>query len=491
MITIYRRVLCLDHSGTISPAMLVTMVKQLARALAEHLNAYAVVVEPGGGTNFYKPGSVTNLGTLGTMNDVMLQADIAYGAPVDPIMVHFLVIDHPLLDPFLAGTGTTFDVVTPFISYADRFLPLSPTITSRVSTGGRAMPAIILPSSTSGNAGAVKFYAIDEGWNAPNPPERDSCRMRFTPPQVNAAAAEPTWANVHPATKATFERWARTVAWKRVGLSISGGGASVFRLVPLFEALEAKGLPIDLMTGVSGGTIFSACYALGGLPKVQELANRGSSFMVALLGGLVTSWFVQRYVDDFLHNCGLCNTEIRVLPITARIAPMSPPQANAVVDGTFGEALRASGGAPFFGPYFVGNARQTDGAVLAGLPPPFLAERFGADIVFAMNVLALPANRFPGETIPIFGDIVSVFYRYTPLGRVIDTVGATTTMLHTISEGAGLQADVFVDTPPRDWGPIEQFLLYNSTTYSNIGLGPGVDTMAVAQDCVQLWQALP
>lgn len=491
MITIYRRILCLDHSGTISPAMLVTMVKQLARALANHLNAYAVVVEPGGGTNFYKPGSVTNLGTLGSMNDVMTQADIEYGAPVDPIMVHFLVIDHPLLDPFLGATGLTFDVVTPLISYADKFLPLPLTITSRVSASGRAMPAIMLPSSTSGNAGTVRFYSIDDGWNAQNPPERDACRIRFTPTQVNAAAAEADWANVNSATKATFERWARTVAWKRVGISISGGGASCFRLVPLFEELEAKGVPIDLMTGVSGGTIFSACYALGGLPKVQQLANRGSSFMVALLGGLVTSWFVQRYVDDFLHNCGVCNTEIRVLPISARIAPMSPPQATAVVDGTFGEALRASGGAPFFGPYYDGNARQTDGAVLAGLPPPFLAEQFGADIVFAMNVLALPANRFPGETVPILGDIVSVFYRYTPLGRVIDTFGATSTMLHTLSEGAGLSADVFVDSPPRDWAPVEEFLLYNSTTYSNIGLGLGVDIAAVAQDCKNLWQALP
>jgi hypothetical protein len=129
--------------------------------------------------------------------------------------------------------------------------------------------------------------------------------------------------------------------------------------------------------------------------------------------------------------------------------------------------------------------------VLAGLPPPFLAERFGADIVFAMNVLALPANRFPGETVPILGDIMSIFYRYTPLGRVADTWGATSTMLHTIAEGAGLHADLFVDTPPRDWAPIEQFLLYNSVTYSNIGLGASVDIAAIAADCVLRWRALP
>jgi hypothetical protein len=53
-----------------------------------------------------------------------------------------------------------------------------------------------------------------------------------------------------------------------------------------------------------------------------------------------------------------------------------------------------------------------------------------------------------------------------------------------------MHADVFVDTPPRDWAPFEQFLLYNSVTYSNVGLGAGVDAIAVAQDCVARWKAL-
>jgi predicted acylesterase/phospholipase RssA len=485
-----RRILCMGDPVILAGMSLVTLVKLLARAIVHHLGEYAVVVQPGGTSYFYEPANTHVIPPTPHMAIVEGAAAAIWGG-LAPRTVHFLVLDHPNLDVFLATPNSYFDVVTPFIPYAHRFLPLPATVTDWLLPAGKGMPAVVLPSTTTGNAGPIQFYDIDDDWNAPNPPERDSCRMRMNPAQVNAADAEPNWSNIQPVSiRKTFERWARTVTWKRVGICISGGGASVFRLVPLFEALENEGLPVDLLAGVSGGTIFSACYAVGGLQKVNQLADNGSSFMMALTGALLTSWFVQRYVDNFFQDCGMCNTEIRVLPMTAKLAPMSPPRPAAMVDGTFGQALRASGGAPFFGPFFVGDSRQTDGAVLAGLPPPFLAERFGADIVFAMNVLALPANRFPGETVPILGDIVGVFYRYTPVGRLLDTYGATSTMLHTIAEGAGMHADVFVDTPPRDFAPFEQFLLFNSVTYSNVGLGAGVDVTAVAQDCVARWKAL-
>jgi len=490
---ISRRILCIGDPVILAGMPLPTLVKLLARAIVHHLGDYAVVAQPGGTSYFYEP-AMTHVIPYDPFTDSMATVEgVAAGiwGGLAPRTVHVLVIDHPSLAAYMAAPNACFDVVTPFIPYAHRFLPLPATYTDWLVPMGKGMAAVVLPSTTTGNAGTLQFYDIDDDWNAPNPPERDSCRMRINPADVNAAAGAPDWANIQPASiRATFERWARTVTRKRVGICISGGGASVFRLVPLFEALEAEGLPIDLLAGVSGGTIFSACYAVGGLQRVNDLADRGSTFMLALTGALVSSWIIEQYINNFFQSCGLCNTEIRVLPLTAKIAPMSPPRPAAMVDGTMGQALRASGGAPFFDPFFVGNSRQSDGAVLAGLPPPFLAERFGADIVFAMNVLALPANRFPGETVPILGDIVSVFYRYTPVGRLLDTYGATATMLHTIAEGAGMHADVFVDTPPRDWAPFEQFLLYNSVTYSNVGLGAGVDVTAVAQDCVARWKAL-
>ena len=77
-------------------------------------------------------------------------------------------------------------------------------------------------------------------------------------------------------------------------------------------------------------------------------------------------------------------------------------------------------------------------------------------------------------------------------------------MLHTISEGAGLHADVFVDAAPRDWAPLEQALFYNSANYALDGVDwfntndlndpnpPAnvIDVDAIADDFVQRWRAL-
>lgn len=489
---IVRHILCSKEANVLPGVPLLTLVKLLARAITSHLGDYVAVVDKTGTSYFYTASSVMALPLVPPymLSDVTDEVNTIWNTLV-PRTVHFLVLDDPNLAAFLGAANSFFEVVTPFISYDHKFLPLpAPLQAWLLPNGGRGMPAVLLPASPVGHAGDATFFEISEAWNAPNPPERDSVRLRLTPLQINAAAGEALWTNVNAATRATFERWARTVTWKRVGISISGGGASVFRLVPMFQALEAVGLPIDFLAGVSGGTVFSACYAVGGLPKVLELADRGTAFLAAVTGGLVSSWIVQQFIDNFFQDCGICNTEIRVLPVSMRVAPMSAPRATAVVDGTIGQAVRASGGAPFFAPYFVDHGRQSDGAVLAGLPPPFLAEQFGADIVFAMNVMALPADRFPGETVPFFGDVMSLFYRYTPLGRVADIWGATSTMLHTISQGAGLTANVFVDTPPRNWSPIEPFLFYNSVTYANIGLGPGVDVNAKAAECLLNWQLL-
>lgn len=488
-----RRILCSGDPIVLAGMPLLTLAKLLARAIVHHLGDYAVVFDPHTETStFYTPTSIINMPPTPDFSAVDAETMTIYNMQ-PPRTVHYLVVDHPTLDAFLGVASAFFDVVTPFIAYAHRFLPLPATMTSWLLPTGRAMPAILLPSSPKGNAGDAKFYTIDDGWNAPHPPERDACRMRLTPVQVNDAAGEPNWNNVNKATKATFERWARTVAWKRVGICISGGGASVYRLVNLFDTLEHKQLPIDLLAGVSGGTGFAACYATGGLDRVRALANRWRSQSIVFMGSLLTSRFVERYMDNFLGDCGVCNTEIRVIALCTSIAPLSPPRPAVVVDGTFGQAIRASGGAPFFGPYFHGDTRQTDGATLAGLPPPFLAERFGADIIFAMNVLSLPQNRFPGETIPVVGNVLGFFYRYTPLGRVADTWSATSTMLHTIAEGAGLHADVFIDRKPADWAPMEQALLHNAPQYALEGLTgyTSQDLDDVADDFIQRWRALP
>lgn len=488
-----------------SPFQLVAMGRLLGRAIAAHLSDWAVFINPDPlhrEATLYRPGqpplaltlAVTDMITKVVNTDIapLLAAD-----PNPPRAVHCIVaktVDDGALAGFLDNGNDPkfFHVWTPVVPYGNGpFVPpankeywLRPNV-------GRYMPAIRLPDQTIGHAGPIMIYPIGQAWNIPNPPERDACRLRLKPQDVADADAQTIlWSDVPEALRNTFERWARTVTFRRVGIVVSGGGASVFRLVQFFYALENKKLPIDMLAGVSGGTVFAAAYAFGGMPAIQSLIAQGNLITATVTAGLITSWVIQEYFDNFFGRCGVRNTEIRVLPISTSFPPLKPPNASAIVDGTFGQAVRASGGAPFFGPYFPnnGDTRQVDGGIKATLPPPLVAERFGADLIFAANVIAPPSTRFVGEDKPILGPLLTPLYRYTPLGRVADMWGSFATMLHAISEASGLDADDFLDTEARNGALIEPFTFYNLPQLVDDGIDIPINQKA--QDWFDLWRTM-
>ena len=56
-------------------------------------------------------------------------------------------------------------------------------------------------------------------------------------------------------------------AQQKVGLVLSGGGASGFAHIGVIQALEEKGIPIDYITGTSAGALIGALYASGYSPE--------------------------------------------------------------------------------------------------------------------------------------------------------------------------------------------------------------------------------
>jgi len=492
-----RLVLCQADRGLLDGVSLSTWVTLLARAISSHLEDWAVVIDPMVSAVLYRP----DLPPMPLVQQQQIDAIIAEVASVladsrSPRAVQYLVIRpsrDEVLEEFVGGVRQCFHVVAPIVSFSERFAVPPASMTSWLrEDDGRSMAAILLPQEIRGHAGPVSFYPLQDDWHAPDPPGRDSCRLRINSRLLPHAVLEAEWPNVDLSLRLSFERWARTVTCRRVGVTISGGGAAVMRLVPLFQAMENVGVPVDLLSGASGSTAFSACYAIGGIPQVLALAERGLSILItATLTSVVSSSIVQRYIDKFLMDCGVCNTEIRVVPLATSLAPMSPPRPSIIVDGTFGEATRASGGMPFIGPYDVNGVRHVDGSIIAGLPPPLVARQFGANVVFAMNVLAMPENRYPGESNPRFSGPVGLLYKHSILGRAADTISAISTMIHTISEGHGRDADLFIDAPPRNFAIFEPPMLFNSPKYAAAGLGPGIDVDLVAAKCLETWRALP
>src|SRR5262249_22713181 len=90
---------------------------------------------------------------------------------------------------------------------------------------------------------------------------RDACRVRIDLAHLAAmwedwkAQAPPTPFPVFAAFaayEATVSHWARAVTSRLVGLALSGGGASSYRMVPLIDRLRQLAVPIDVLSGVSG-----------------------------------------------------------------------------------------------------------------------------------------------------------------------------------------------------------------------------------------------
>lgn len=65
---------------------------------------------------------------------------------------------------------------------------------------------------------------------------------------------------------------------ERIGLVLSGGGATGMAHIGVLKALEEKGIPIDYITGTSAGALIGALYAAGYSPEEIEMLARSDAF---------------------------------------------------------------------------------------------------------------------------------------------------------------------------------------------------------------------
>jgi predicted acylesterase/phospholipase RssA len=123
---------------------------------------------------------------------------------------------------------------------------------------------------------ADRILAVGHGGEPP-PPERRRPELRgcdlvaWDVPQGSGAlgawaeALEPIEAHaVSPdGIDADVERMARRLAGRSLGIVLSGGGARAFSHIGVLEELEASGLVIDRVAGVSMGAFVGAMFAMG------------------------------------------------------------------------------------------------------------------------------------------------------------------------------------------------------------------------------------
>ena len=197
----------------------------------------------------------------------------------------------------------------------------------------------------------------------------------------------------------------------RTALVLGAGGIKSVCHVGLLRALERENIPIDLIVGSSGGSLFGAAYALGTRSEQIEhwvqrfwtkeiFRDYGYREMFKMIWprrlhfdenfGIIKGEQVRRL---FLRLFGDTTFDDAQIPLRIIASDLQAGEPVLLQEGLLVDAIRASISMPvFFQPYKLHGRYLVDGAVCAPLPLEFaIAE--GAEVIISMGFANRPHDR--------------------------------------------------------------------------------------------------
>jgi predicted acylesterase/phospholipase RssA len=222
----------------------------------------------------------------------------------------------------------------------------------------------------------------------------------------------PLLARVPSSVRASLSRLARAVTDRLVGVALGGGGAWAYAHISLLRAMVEEGIPVDLVSGASGGALVGAYYCALGMKGLDRLGSVGLRLD---LGGLLSTVCSTRplawALDVDLERRRLRDLDVPLFTIVADLTngvEFVPRRGGLSV----AECVRASSGlVPMMAANTFENRRCVDGVFINNCGERVLAEE-GADLLIASDVVQTPADAPPGG-------VLDFVYR---LRRIRDTI---------------------------------------------------------------------
>ncbi len=217
-----------------------------------------------------------------------------------------------------------------------------------------------------------------------------------------------------------------SAAGQRVGLVLSGGGASGLAHIGVMQALEENGVPIDCITGSSMGALVGALYAAGYSPWEMDSLFRTELYTTMAGGGIepkYTYYFKQDIPDasllslrfdldtilqyslptnfrspvllDFEQMRGFApattlakgNMDSLFVPFRCVASDITAQEAKVFRIGDLAQAVRASMSYPFyFKPIRVDGHLMMDGGLYNNFPSDVMYTDFFPDLIVGSNV---------------------------------------------------------------------------------------------------------
>ena len=190
---------------------------------------------------------------------------------------------------------------------------------------------------------------------------------------------------------ADYQRAARRISDRAVGLVLGGGGARGLAHIGVLQALEEAGVPVDVIGGTSMGSAMAAAYARGWAPqKILEFASkiftdsnavRDLDFpMISILAGRKLNRQLRSFFDDI-------DIADLWLPYFCISASLSEGEMMVHDQGLLWEKVRASCSLPgIFPPVWSDGQLLVDGGVMNNVPMDVMESRCNGGTIIAVNV---------------------------------------------------------------------------------------------------------
>lgn len=240
------------------------------------------------------------------------------------------------------------------------------------------------------------------------------------------------------------------VGQQKVGLVLSGGGATGFAHIGVLKALEERGIPIDYITGTSAGALVGSMYAIGWSPEEIEAYVLSDDFQKMTKGqvdaskrfvyreedpnarllnfafskdsilkkslptNFITSSFLDYQMLVFLGKTGASyGNDFNNLFVPFRCVASDIAAKKSIVysNGHLNQAVRASMTFPFYlNPIRVNGILMFDGGLYNNFPADVMYQEFSPDYIIGSNV---SYNAAPPEEGSLISQITNMLVSYS------------------------------------------------------------------------------
>ncbi|MFL5347697.1 MAG: patatin-like phospholipase family protein, partial [Hyalangium sp.] len=257
-----------------------------------------------------------------------------------------------------------------------------------------------------------------------------------------------------------FQRWARAITERVVGLALGAGGSWGYAEIAVIRGMLERKIPIDVVSGTSFGAVAGAFFSSMGEAGLELLLKEGYKFLGVVALSMINSSAIAYAFDRILDHRRLEKVALPFFPVGTNV---SLSQAWVRQKGTLGEAIRSSGIMPgMLSPdYTDNNGRVVDGAFINSVPASVLVSQ-RANLVIASNVLSDPPDK--EDSAPMFPGKVGWFlHGLNPILRFADLVRSTLILFHSDGDKNAYGADVvfglpFTPIPPWAFGKGQEFV---------------------------------